>query len=251
MTPPSIVSGQDHFRRDLLAQSKAIQMAIPAGCGVTADRVIASALLAFVQQPGIRGCTYPSIMSSVLKAAQLGLDPSGTLGEAYLVPFKTECTLIVGYQGMISLARRSGHIVTIEAHCVFENDEFTYELGLEPKLIHKPELSQERGDVVCAYAVAHLVPRTPGMDGGSQFEVMSLRELRKIQKTSKVWKEHTIQMYRKTVIRRLFNYLPKSVIMFDALANNDRVEFDGVNLDNLMVVPDKPDVIDVKSEPAK
>ena len=39
---------------------------------------------------------------------------------------------------MIDLARRSGHIQSIYAHAVHENDEFEYELGLHPKLEHKP-----------------------------------------------------------------------------------------------------------------
>ncbi|MBJ8108050.1 recombinase RecT, partial [Bacillus cereus group sp. N8] len=51
---------------------------------------------------------------------------------------------IIGYNGMIDLAIRSGHIQSIYAHAVYENDEFESELGLHPGLKHKPSFG-ERG----------------------------------------------------------------------------------------------------------
>ena len=72
-----------------------------------------------------------------MQAVQLGLEP-GLLGHCYILPYKREATFIIGYKGMIDLARRSGHIQSIYAHAVHENDEFEYELGLHPKLEHKP-----------------------------------------------------------------------------------------------------------------
>ena len=35
---------------------------------------------------------------------------------------------------------RNDNIQTVQAQCVYEKDEFEYELGLEPKLVHKPAI---------------------------------------------------------------------------------------------------------------
>ena len=78
---------------------------------------------------------------------------------------------------MIDLARRSGHIQSIYAHAVHENDEFEYELGLHPKLEHKPSHG-ERGAFIGAYAVAHF------KDGGYQMEFMPKSEIEKRRKRS-------------------------------------------------------------------
>ena len=87
----------------------------------------------------------------------------GLLGHCYILPYKREATFIIGYKGMIDLARRSGHIQSIYAHAVHENDEFEYELGLHPKLEHKPS----HGGMVrlLVYAVAHL--KTAGIKWSS------------------------------------------------------------------------------------
>ena len=74
-----------------------------------------------------------------MQAVQLGLEP-GLLGHCYILPYKREATFIIGYKGMIDLARRSGHIQSIYAHAVHENDEFEYELGLHPKLSISPHM---------------------------------------------------------------------------------------------------------------
>ena len=92
-----------------------------------------------------------------MQAVQLGLEP-GLLGHCYILPYKREATFIIGYKGMIDLARRSGHIQSIYAHAVHENDEFEYELGLHPKLEHKPSHG-DRGAFIGAYAVAHFKRR--------------------------------------------------------------------------------------------
>ena len=59
-----------------------------------------------------------SLMSAIVKASQLGLEVGSAMGHAYLVPYKTEATLIIGYRGMLALARRSGEIQSITARVV-------------------------------------------------------------------------------------------------------------------------------------
>ncbi|MDK4605731.1 recombinase RecT, partial [Kingella kingae] len=70
---------------------------------------------------------------------------------------------IIGYRGMIDLARRSGQIISLSARAVYENDEFSYEYGLHEDLKHKPYEDGDSGALTHVYAVAKL------KDGGVQF----------------------------------------------------------------------------------
>ena len=58
--------------------------------------------------PKLLECSLVSLAGAVMKSAQLGLQ-LGLLGHCYLVPYKDEATFILGYKGMIELARRSGN----------------------------------------------------------------------------------------------------------------------------------------------
>lgn len=199
---------------------------------MTPERLIKIASVAVARVPKLQQCTGLSLVNSVIKAAELGLDCSGTLGSAYLVPYKTECTLIIGYRGLIDLARRSGQILSIEARVVWTNDVFEVEYGLNPKLVHKPVIDGDSGDFRLVYAVAKL------RDGGEQFDVMNYEDIRKIQKRSRAgdsgpWVTDFPEMARKTVVRRLCKYLPMSVEFQTAIASEDEHEF----LGNTVVEP--------------
>ncbi|MGE1057832.1 recombination protein RecT [Bacillus sp. GMa5/1] len=184
------------------------------------DRMSRIALTTIRTNPTLLECTVPSLMGAVMQAVQLGLEP-GLLGHCYLLPFNKnvgtkqnpqwvkEVQFIIGYKGMIDLARRSGHIQSIYAHAVYENDEFEYELGLHPKLTHKPSFG-DRGKFIGAYAVAHF------KDGGYQMEFMPESEIEKRRGRSKSkdfgpWKSDYEEMAKKTVVRSMFKYLPISI----------------------------------------
>ena len=97
-----------------------------------------------------------SFIGALLNAAQLGLEVNTPLGLAYLIPYKNkgqiECQFQLGYKGMITLAYRNPDIQTIQAQTVYENDEFIFEYGLNPKLIHRPAVT-DRGEPVYFYAL--------------------------------------------------------------------------------------------------
>lgn len=195
---------------------------------VGADRMLKIALGALRTTPKLMNCSVESLMGAVVQCSQLGLEPNTPLGHAYLIPFEnrrkniTEVQIVLGYKGLIDLARRSGQIVSIAAHEVCQNDEFTYAYGLAEELVHKPAIG-ERGPVVAFYAVAKL------QGGGHAFEVMSSHQINEIRdasqnykfakdKGSTVWGQHYAEMGRKTVLRRLFKYLPVSIEMAQASA---------------------------------
>src|SRR5690625_4924810 len=119
---------------------------------------------------------------------------------------------------MIDLARRSGHIQSIYAHAVYENDEFEYELGLNPTLKHVPPFPTRRSSDLGSYAVAHF------KDGGYQMEFMPKAEIEKRRNASpggksrySPWNNYYEEMANKTVIRHMWKYLPISVEIQEAV----------------------------------
>ena len=198
---------------------------------ITPNRIVKIALIAASRQPRLFECTPQSLLQSVMKSAELGLDCVGTLGQGYLVPYYNgkikayECQFIPGYQGLIALARRSGQIVRIESRVVHEKDVFDFEYGLDQRLKHVPELSGDRGKISCVYAIAEL------KDGSRQLEVMTIDEVEAIRDRSKAkecgpWVTDFAEMARKTVVRRIAKYLPLSPEMEQAFeADNDGYDF--------------------------
>lgn len=191
--------------------------------------------------PKLVTCTKESFLSSILQASQLGLEPSGPLGHAYLIPYGRECKLIIGYRGMIDLARRSGQIVSINAYAVYSDDEFNYQLGLNPDIQHIPK-SKNRSEktLTHVYAVANL------KDGGVQFRVLDREDIdriRKASKTNNIWNDHFEEMAKKTAIRALFKYLPVSIEYLEAFIKDERSEYgiqdDFIETDYSQVIPEE------------
>jgi len=191
----------------------AVKKALPSH--LNPERLVRIVTTEIRRNPELLSCTKESLLGALMLSAQLGLEP-GPLGHCYYVPFKNkdglkEVNFIVGYKGMIDLARRSGQISVIYAETVYENDEFEVQLGLEPKLIHIPELNGERGKPVCWYGVVKF------KDGGFYIKVMSKSEIEKhrLRSPSKdsplsPWLSDYEEMAKKTVIRAMFKYLPVS-----------------------------------------
>lgn len=193
---------------------------------LTPERLVKVVLGAASRNPTILECTPLSVVKSVLQAAELGLEPGSSLGEFWLVPYKNtktgqrEAQGIPGYRGLISLARRTGEISNLYAEAVYEADSFDCELGLEPKLVHRPawdaEGREDAKKVRFVYAVARF------KDGSFQFVVLSRKEIEALRRRSKAsdsgpWVTDWVEMAKKTAIRRLSKYLPMSVEMAKAL----------------------------------
>lgn len=206
---------------------------------MTPDRMARIALTQLRTIPKLQECNPMSFVAAVMLCSQLGLE-IGSLGEAYLIPYGEECKFILGYKGMISLARRSGQIVSLAAHCVYAKDEFSYQYGLNDDLKHVPNMGADRGDFVCCYAVAKLT------GGGYQFEVMGKADIENIRKRSKAgnsgpWQTDFDEMARKTAIRKLFKYLPASVEMQKAVSFEEQAESQGKSA--IQILSDDNDVV--------
>ncbi len=197
---------------------------------ISAERLGRIALTEVRKNPELGNCDHLSLFGAVLQCAQLGLEPGGALGHAYLLPFKNnrenrmDVQFIIGYRGMIDLARRSGQIMSLQSHVVYEGDKFEFAYGLDEKLEHIPSRDvSNRGNIVAVYAVAKL------QGGGYQIEVMWKEEVDLIKAKSKAgkfgpWIDHYEEMAKKTVIRRLFKYLPVSIELQKATSLDEQAE---------------------------
>lgn len=198
----------DTVRAQLEKMKPEFAMALPKH--ITPDRLMRVALTACQQTPKLLDCDRKSLFSAIMRSAQLGLEPDGILGQAYLIPFGNQVQFIAGYKGLIDLARRSGEVSNIIAKEVYENDEFSVDFSQDVPFVHKPLLSGERGEVTHFWAMARF------KDGGFHWDYMTRAEVEKIRdngqgKNNAVWKNHFIEMAKKTAIRRIAKYLPMSV----------------------------------------
>jgi len=194
---------------------------------MTADRMARVALTECRKNPALLRCKPESLFGAIIQSSQLGLEPGGAMGHAYLIPFGQEVQFIVGFRGMIDLARRSGQIISLEAHAVYEGDKFECVFGLNSDLSHTPDWQNpnrtDPNKLRFVYAVAKL------KDGGTQFEVMSRAEVDGIRARSKAgksgpWVSDYAAMALKTVIRRLFKYLPVSIELQQAVSLDEQVD---------------------------
>lgn len=163
--------------------------------------------------------TPQSVAKAIWNVAITGLSLNPALKLSYLTPRKVgqnvEAILMPSYQGLCKLITDTGSVKNIYAYCVFEGDDFEVVLGDTYTLKHVPKYKSK--NVTHAYAVGVL------QDGSKQFEVMGIEQINAIRDMSDGWKAFKSgkaqsaiwdtwddEMARKTVIKRLTKYLPKT-----------------------------------------
>ena len=114
--------------------------------GVSVDRFQRAAVTALLQSEAIAEADFGSICQSLIRCAQDGLLPDGR--EAALVVYNTKTkvdgrdvwTKKAQYLPMIFGLRRiaAEYGWTMDTRVVYEADEFDYELGMEPRIVHRP-----------------------------------------------------------------------------------------------------------------
>lgn len=221
------------------AQKSEIARALPKH--MNPDRLARIAVTTLRQTPRLLECTSTSLLGALMLSAQLGLEP-GPLGHCYFVPFwnknaewtddqgrkrkgSYEVTWIIGYKGIIDLARRSGQLLSIEARPVYANDEFEFAYGLDDKLEHKPAIDGTRGEIRAFYGIARF------RDGGRYFVVLSKDEIdahraRSKSKDDGPWVTDYVAMGCKTVVRVMAPFLPLSPELAGAIEHDDAVHRD-------------------------
>lgn len=192
-----------------------LMRAIPTGT-MTWEYALAALAQETKANPALAECEPASVIGAWAQTLQLGL-PLGPLGLAYLVPFKRECVCIIGYQGYIELAYRSGLVKAVNARLVYEHEHFRELAGTSNRIEHEILPPREDSQIVAAYAVADLKA------GGKSWKVIREPDWTKARAASPLgskgkglWAEHFPEAVLKTAVRRAAKLWPKSPAMMQA-----------------------------------
>lgn len=195
------------------------------GMGITPERVVTVAFTTIAGKEKLLECSARSLVKVIVEGSLLGLSFDPHLKQAYIVPFAGEATLIIGYMGLVKLARQGGILSYVDAHCVYEKDAFDFALGLEPYLTHKPPAQGPRGKMTGVYAVGILT------DGTKVFRYLSAEDVEFYRlkspardKSDSPWNSDIQSMWRKTAIRRLIGYMPMDEKTSRAVYNDELAE---------------------------
>lgn len=222
----------ERFERDLSKGENRRRMrllaALPEGINHEAWLQAAIACLAH-NWDDLSQCSVESIEDALMASATMGLSLNPYMQLGSIIRFKGSAVFMPMYKGLITLAKRNGRIRKLIAYPVYDGEKFEVSLGLEPNIVHVPDVFGCMGDsdrIVAVYAAAFF-----GDD--VQFEVMNRRQIddvRSSSSTDRVWGPHFGEMARKTVIKRLIKYLGvenedlhRAIAYDDALYTNEAV----------------------------
>lgn len=226
----------------LLERFKA-QIAVALPKHMTPERMIRVGLSAVSGNKLLMQCDQLSVAACIVQASILGLEPNAALGEAYLIPFWNkkadkpgggkgayQCQLMIGYKGLVKLARNSGQLSTVDAQPVYGNDTFEFQKGSDTWWRHTWNLTGERGPILGYWAGFKL------KDGSSNFEYWTVQQIEEHRdkystgaynqdnKLQGPWKDSPDWMFRKTPLRQVLKLAPQSVELQTALSLDERHE---------------------------
>lgn len=139
------------------------------------------------------------------------------LKQGYLVPFGGAITFMPSYMGLVDVLINNGLVRKVEAHPVFDGEEFEIKLGSKGYLRHIPNPwgKREKENLKGGYFFVVMT------DGTEMYDTMSIEEVEKIRKrapsakSSSPWDTDYVEMMKKTLIRRAFKLIPKNGISED------------------------------------
>lgn len=182
------------------------------------------ALQIFQNNAMLQKCEPTTIINAVVNVARTSITLNPVLRLAYLVPRGNKCVLDFSYMGMVALLKDNGCIKYIDAHIVYGDEDFDFNIA-ENKITHKPNYSvteQEHNSrtIIGCYTRAVL----PCND--IVYEFMPYWEIEKVKKSStnanskySAWVTWKDEMIKKTVIKRHF----KMLINAGGQMNNDKL----------------------------
>jgi len=174
--------------------------------------------------PKLLECERGSVIGAFMTCAEYELYPSSVSGEAYVLPYAGKAQFRLGYQGVITLLYRAG-MKNITADIVYKNDEFDYQSGLNPTLIHRPKIFEDRGEAIGVYAVATLPSGERAFKVLSKAGVMKFKEFSKSKASEySPWSpknDPELSMWRKTAIKQLAKFLPKNSTIYEAFEKDN------------------------------
>lgn len=240
---------QNPTMKDLVeAQLPAIERQL--GGAMNTDAFVRAVLSEITRTPKLMTADPKTVLGGVMLAAQLRLEIGSGLGEFYLTPRRDHgrdiCLPIIGYQGMVKLALRSEFVTNVQAFLVREGDDFTYGANAERGMFFDwtPKDFEEKRPWIGVVATARM------RQGGTTWVYMTreqVMERRPSYWDSTPWKSHEDEMAKKTAVRALAKYLPKSTDLGRALeADEQKVQHvRGVDEVTVTRLDDEPDTITI------
>lgn len=213
--------------------------------GSKTSQFIASVLSLSNSDPKLVGCDPSKLFNTCLLAASINLPINPNLGFAYVIRYKDDIQLQLGWKGFIQLAQRSGQFKRINCSDVREGeiakrDRLTGEIEFD----WLDDAEREKKQVIGYVAYFEL------LNGYQQTLYMSKAEVeahaKKYSQTYKqgfgVWKDNFDAMARKTLIKRILNqFAPLSVDMAKAM-EYDQADANGRYPDNA----DRVEIVDAE-----
>ena len=216
--------------------------------GLTSDQFVQVVATAMVKNPGLAKVEERSLFQAVVTAAQAGLLPDGRQGA--LVPMNNKgtagCQFFPMVAGLLDLARDALPGVAIQAHTVYDQDEFDDVRGTDPSLVHRPSPDSGRKpeNVVAVYAVARHKDNPV-----AEFEVLYKDDIEWFRAQSRStrgpWANHYAEMAEARALKRLLKRLPVGPRLARALDDDAPVSDDA--LDEAVIDVEE----NAKPEPAK
>lgn len=234
------------------AQLPAIERQL--GGAMNSDAFVRAVLSEITKSPDLMQSDPKTLLGGVMLAAQLRLEIGSGLGEFYLTPRKDHgrwiCLPIIGYQGMVKLALQSDTVLNIQAAVIREGDDFTFGSDVARGIYHewRPRDFDESREMVGVLATAQM------RGGGVSWAYLTLDQIhaRRPSYWEKTpWKSNPEEMAKKTAVRALAKYLPKSTALGRALEADEQKVQQVKGLDEVQITRlDEPDTITVnESDP--
>lgn len=157
------------------------------------------------KKPVLESCTKISIANCLLDMVVQGLSP--VKKQCYFIAYGNKLQLSRSYLGAIAVAKRVGGVKEVRANCIFDGDEFDYEIDVNTGrlkiLKHKPTLENiDTTKIKGAYAVVIY------NDDSTSVEIMNMTQIKsawnqgKAKGNSPAHQSFSDEMAKKTVINR-------------------------------------------------
>lgn len=226
---------QNAFIEELRAYSPSFRDVLPPE--ITVEFFVRVIITACAQNPDLIYANRRTLFLSCVKAASDGLLPDGR--EGALVVYNTEVSQRdpeTGVQhkrridavqwmpmiyGIRKRLRNSGEVLSLRAEAVYSNDQFAYRLGDDEFIEHSPPpLSEDRGELIGAYAIIRL------RNGEILRDVLGKKEIEAARAVSRakdgpMWTRFPWEAYKKTAARRCSKQAPLSAMDRRVLDRDD------------------------------
>lgn len=100
-----------------------------------------SALITIAQNQALSQCSVGSILKSAFNLAEVGVEISPILGQAYILKYKNDAEAVISYKGWQALIEKAGK--RVKAFSVFKCDEFNIDLSdFDEVITFKPNYAE-------------------------------------------------------------------------------------------------------------